>query len=161
MVELVTFLAVALLIAGVIGSVVPLVPGPILSLAGVYSYWWSTGFIRPGLGILLAFTFFGLSAVAVDYLSGAIAAKAGGASTTTGVAAAAVGIALFFVFGPLGVLAGVALTVFTAEVYRGGDPRASARAAIFSAVGVLGSAAVQVVFTGTMLLGFLAVLVLG
>ena len=36
-------LAFALLVGGVVGSLVPQVPGALLSLAGVFAYWYATG----------------------------------------------------------------------------------------------------------------------
>jgi uncharacterized protein YqgC (DUF456 family) len=149
--------AVGLLVVGVIGSVVPLVPGAIASLAGVYLYWWHTGYAEPGLALLVVFTLVGGGAVIVDYFAGAISARAGGASAVTTGLAAVVGVVLFFVAGPLGVLLGVAGTVFLAELFRNRDPGESARTALYATAGVLASTAVQVVLTLSMLVVFLLV----
>ncbi len=75
--------AVVLLVGGVVGSVVPLVPGAGLSLAGIYLYWWSSGYATPGPWVLAGFTLVGLAAVVTDQIGGALAAGAGGASTAT------------------------------------------------------------------------------
>ncbi|MEF8838909.1 MAG: DUF456 family protein, partial [Haloarculaceae archaeon] len=72
--------ALALLVGGVLGSVVPLVPGGLLSLGGVYLYWWQSGYADPGLVVLALLTLVGLSAMAVDLLAGAISASLSGAS---------------------------------------------------------------------------------
>lgn len=157
MVEAVALVAVLLLVVGVVGSVVPLLPGPLLSLAGIYLYWWHTGFVRPGALWLVALTLVGLFAVAVDFAASAIAARAGGADRLTVIAALVVGIVLALVTGPLGLLLGVAGTVFGVEYYQSGDARGGARAAVYATVGVLGSALVQAVLTGSMLVAFLLV----
>lgn len=151
--------AVVLLLAGVVGSVVPLVPGAGLSLAGIYLYWWHTGYATPGLWVLAAFTLVGLAAVVTDHFGGALAAGAGGASAKTTALATVVSIPLLFVVGPIGLVLGVGATVFAAEFYRTQNAGRGARAAAFAAVGVLGSAVVQLVVTLSLLVGFLFVAV--
>jgi len=160
MVEVLTIVAIALLVAGVVGSVVPLVPGAALSLSGVYLHWWAGGYAEPGTVALVGFTVVGLVAVAVDYFAGAISARAGGASNATTALAAVAGLALFLVAGPIGIVLGVAATVFLAEFYRHRDAEAGARSAAYATVGMLASTAVQVLLTLSMLAAFLLVLVL-
>ena len=132
-----------LLVAGVLGSVLPLVPGPALSVAGVLVYWWASGYADPSTVVLVALLFVGLLGVAVDLFGGALGASAGGASATTTAAAGVVGLALFFLAGPLGIVVGVAGTVFLVEYLRARDARGSARAALGAVVGSLASALVQ------------------
>jgi uncharacterized protein YqgC (DUF456 family) len=158
MVELVTVVALALVVLGVVGSVTPFLPGALLSLAGVYLYWWHTGYTDPGLLALAGFTVVGVAAFAFDQLAGLVAAKASGASAWTSIAAGVVGFALFFVAGPLGVLLGVAATVFVLEYFRHADARRGVRTALYTTIGMLGSAVVQVMVTLSMLVAFLLVL---
>lgn len=155
MVDLVTAAAVALLVLGVVGSVVPLVPGPVLSLAGIWGYWWVTG--RPGPLLLAALTLVGVVAVVVDYLAGAVSAKAGGASLLSSVAAGVVGLVALVFTGPLGLVVGVVGTVFIVEFVRSDDAERSARTAARTALGLLASAVVQLLLTATMLVAFLVV----
>ncbi|MFB6155184.1 MAG: DUF456 domain-containing protein [Haloferacaceae archaeon] len=150
--------ALALLVLGVVGSAVPALPGAALSLAGVLLYWWSTGYADPGPLALAGFLAVGLLTVAVDWFAGAMAARAGGASMATTALAALAGLLFLFVAGPLGVLVGVAGTVFAVEFYRNRDADASGRTAAYATVGMLGSAVVQVLLTGAMLVAFLLVL---
>lgn len=152
-------IAVVLLLAGVAGSVVPVVPGAGLSLAGVYLYWWSTGYARPGASVLVAFTLVGAGAIVADQFGGALAAGVGGASLKTTAVASVVSIPLLFVAGPVGLVFGIAGTVFAAEFYRTRSAGRGARAAAFAAVGVLGSAVVQLLVTLSLLVGFLFVTV--
>lgn len=148
------WIALALLVVGVVGSVLPLVPGGLASLAGVLLYWWSTGYADPGPVALVALVALSLFAVAVDQLGGAVAARAGGASLLTTAAAAVVGVVLFFVAGPVGILAGVAGTVFVSEYRRHRDPETSLRTAAYATVGVLASSAVQFLLTASILVAF-------
>ncbi|MFB6227411.1 MAG: DUF456 domain-containing protein [Halobacteriales archaeon] len=148
--------AVALLIAGVVGCVVPIVPGAPLSLAGVYLYWWGTGFTEPGVALLAALTLLGLLATVADVGAEVVSARVGGASMTTSVVAGAVGIVLFVVVTPIGALLGVVATVFVLEYRRHRDATQGAKAAGAVVLGILGSVVVQVILTASMLVAFVA-----
>lgn len=141
--------AFALLVGGVAGSVLPVVPSGLLSMAGVGVYWYHTG--SPGPLVLAALLGIGALALVVDWFAGAIGASAGGASTRSVVAASAVGVALLFVAGPVGLVVGVGGTVFALELYRGQSHEESLRAAGYALVGIVSSSVVQLLLTGTVL----------
>ncbi|MES3516132.1 MAG: DUF456 domain-containing protein [Natronomonas sp.] len=145
--------ALAFLVAGVVASFVPLVPGGALSTLGVGYYWLLTDELATV--VFAAFALLGAVTVVVDLLGGAVSARVGGASTTTAAVAAVAAVALLFVLGPLGAILGVAGTVFVAEYRRHGDVRRGIRTAGVTTVGMLASTAMQVVLTGSMLVGFL------
>jgi uncharacterized protein YqgC (DUF456 family) len=147
--------AFALLLAGVVASFVPLVPGGLLSLAGLYVYWSQTG--RPGALALAVLSGLCLVALVADWAGGAVAASLGGASRRTVLASVVVGLAATLVAGPVGLLVGVAGTVFAVEYRRDGDVEASARTALYATAGVLGSAAVQALVLAMVLVGFVLV----
>ncbi|PSQ13970.1 hypothetical protein BRD02_11180 [Halobacteriales archaeon QS_8_69_73] len=107
--------AVALLVGGVVGSLLPVIPGGLLS------------------------------------------ARVGGASVRTAAAAAGGGLVLAIVLGPVGFVLGIFAVVFGLEYRRHGDPRRGGRAAAYTTVGILVSAATQVVLTAAVLAGFLLV----
>lgn len=156
-VEAAWLVALGLLLAGILGSLLPGLPGPALSLAGVLGYWWATGYTSPGTLALAGLVALAAVGLAADWFAAPLGAKAGGASTRTTAVAGVVGFALLFVLGPLGVVIGVAGTVFLLELRRSGDAEASLRAAGAATVAVLGSALAQLVVTGAMLVGFLLV----
>lgn len=159
-VDLPAILAFALLVAGVVGSLVPALPGALLSLSGVYLYWWHTGYAEPHLLPLALLTLAGLFAVAFDWVGGAVATKVGGGSTRSTAAAGVVGFLLFFVAGPFGVILGVAGTVFVLE-YAGGDSRsASLRTAAYATAGLLASVLVQAFVTLSILVAMVLVVLL-
>ncbi|AHG04194.1 hypothetical protein HALDL1_11745 [Halobacterium sp. DL1] len=143
--EVLVALAFVLLALGVVGSVLPLLPSGLLSLAGVLVYWWQTG--RPGPLLLAGLVLVALLAVAVDWLAGFVGARAGGTDTKTAIAAGIVGFALMIPTGPIGLLVGVAGTVFALELYEDRDVEESARRAAYATVGVLASSAMQLVLT--------------
>jgi len=149
-----------LLIAGVVGSLAPLVPGALLSLAGVWFHWWASGYSTPGTLLLVGFTALAVMAMLVDLFGGAIAADRSGASRLTVVAAVVVSAVLAVFTGPVGLIVGIPLTVFVTEYYRSGDTEAARRTAVITTVGVLASNVVQALFTGSILVGFALLVVL-
>ena len=155
-----TWVAVGLLVAGVVGSLLPVVPGAALSLGGVYLHWWATGYAVPGPVALAALTGVGVLALTVDYLAGALSARAVGTPWTTSAIAAVAGAVLLVLAGPVGLLVGVAGVVFLDQYRRGSDAERSARAAVYAAIGVLASTAVQATLTLSMLVA-MVVLTLG
>lgn len=159
-VDIVAVLAFALLIGGVAGSVVPVLPSGLLSLSGVVLYWWHTGFTEPGLLVGSGLVLLAVLLIAVDTLAGAISAKAGGAETKTVLIASLVGFVGLFVFGPIGFLLGTAGTVFVLELGENDDVEASARAAVVTLVGMLTSNVLQLVLSVGILLVMVLVVVL-
>ena len=153
-VDPVAIAAVALLVAGIVGCVLPALPGPPLSLAGVLLYWWGSGFTEPGTGLLIALVLLGVLAVAADLTAEVVSARAGGASLTTSLIAGGLGIVLFALAGPAVALLAVVAVVFLLEYRRHRDAARGARAAGILVLGMLGSAVVQVLLTGSMLAAF-------
>lgn len=154
--DVLAVVAVALLVAGVVGCVVPAVPGPPLSLSGVYLYWWGSGFSEPGTALLVALTLLGVLAIVADLASEVVSARVGGASLTTSIIAGVVGIVLLAVSGPAVALLAVVATVFALEYRRHRDAARGAKAAGVVVLGMLGSAAVQALLTASMLVAFVA-----
>ena len=153
-------LAVLLLVLGVVGSFTPAVPGALLSGAGVFIYWWSTGYTEPGTVFLAITTVLTIFALLIDWFAGAITAKIGGASNKTSFMAGIAGLLGFiFLGGPVGVLIAVASTVFLREYLKHGDMAKARKAGIYSALGFFASAFMQVLITSSILIGFLLTLV--
>lgn len=152
-------LAFVLLVGGVVGSVAPVVPSGLLSLAGVGVYWWGSGFSEPNLLVLSGVLFVALLAVVTDWLSGAVSAKVGGASTRTVVIATLVGF-VGLTAGPLGFLVGTAGTVFVLELADGGEVEESARAAGVTLLGMLTSSVLQLLLTAGVLVAMVGVFLL-
>ncbi len=159
-VEVLTLVAFGLLLVGVVGSVVPVLPGALLSLAGVYLYWWHTGYAEPHVLWLVLLTVGGLLAVAFDWLGGIVATSAGGGSNKTSIAAGIVGFLLLFVAGPVGVIVGVAGTVFLLELLRGRETEESLRTAAYATVAVLASSAIQLLVTVSILVVMILVVLI-
>ncbi|MFC6953212.1 DUF456 domain-containing protein [Halorubellus litoreus] len=156
--DVLTVVALALLALGVVGSAIPSVPGPLVSLAGVLAYAFGGG-TGVSTVVLAALVLVGVVAVVADWLAGTLAAKYGGASWTASILGGVVGFVAFFAVGPVGLIVGLAGTVFLVEAYRENAEHAT-RAAVYSTLGALGSVVVQVVLAFGMLATFaLALLV--
>jgi uncharacterized protein YqgC (DUF456 family) len=157
--ELITLLVLALLAAGIVGSIIPMMPGALFSITGVLIYFF--GAEDPSIW----FTAFGLLTsvftLTVDWFAGSIAAKYGGASTKTSLAAGVTGLLGFiFLGGPVGLALAVSATVFIREYLIHGDEREGLQAAFYATIGVLGSAVIQAMLTGSILIAFILALVI-
>lgn len=159
MVDPVAVVAAGLLAAGVVGSVLPAMPSGLLSLAGVYVYV-LFGAEPMGPFLLAGLTLVGLVAVVAEQFAGPVAARATGASTRTALASAAGGVVLFFVAGPVGVVVGMVGVVLVLELRRGADLRTALVRSAGTVLGVLASSVVQVLLTASVLVAFLAFVVL-
>lgn len=146
-----TAIAFGLLVAGVIGSVLPRVPGVVLSLAGVFLYWWGSGFAEPSFVTVGLLTLVGLLALAGRLFGTVVAARMGGASTITATIAGVVGFIGFLSLGTTGLLLGTVLTVFVLEYLRRRNVRTSAVAAVAVVLGTFASKTIQTLLTGAML----------
>jgi len=156
--DAITLAALALLALGVVGSAIPSVPGPLVSLAGVVAYALGDG-TGVGAVVLGALVVVGVVAVLADWLAGTLAAKYGGASWTASLLGAVVGFVAFLATGPIGFIVGLAGTIFLVEAYRG-NARNATRAAAYSTLGALGSVVVQVMLAFGMLATFAVALLL-
>jgi uncharacterized protein YqgC (DUF456 family) len=153
-------LTFALLIGGVVGSIVPGIPGAGLSLAGVLFHWWATGYATPGPIVLVAFVGLAVVAMLVDLFGDAIAAQKSGADNRTVIVAIVGSLALAVVTGPVGILVGVPLSVFLVEFYRNGDRGQALRTALLTTAGMFATRLVQALLTATLLVGFALVILL-
>lgn len=146
MVELVLIIALALLVLGVAGSVLPLVPSGLVSLAGIWTYvLFGSEPVGPIVGAVLTLT--ALATAVFEYFGGPIAAKASGSSNQIVVAATIGGLVLLFVLGPIGVIVGIVGTIFLLELKDGADAKTAARRSVYTAVGVLASSVAQILLT--------------
>lgn len=159
MTEAVLFVALALLLAGVVGSVVPMLPSGLFSLAGVAVYW-AFGSDPIGPFLLFSLVVVALLAAVFDQFAGPIAAKATGASNRTTIVAVLAGFVLFFVAGPIGIVLGIVAVVFVAELLEDAPPEVALRRAIYTLAGILASTGVQLLLTLSVLAGFVVFVVL-
>ncbi|HXG16364.1 MAG TPA: DUF456 domain-containing protein [Calidithermus sp.] len=125
-----------LFLIGLVGSLVPWIPGPLFILAGALLWAVATGFTVVGAGrlaILAALA--GLTFVS-HLATGALGAQRSGGSRWAVVGAVA-GAVIGLSFGPLGLLAGPVVGAALAELLRSGDLEGSLRSGVGAFIGTL------------------------
>jgi uncharacterized protein YqgC (DUF456 family) len=133
-------LAVGLVAVGVIGTVVPGLPGAILVLAGLVLAAWIDGFARVGVLTLAALAAFTAAAYALDFVATAVGARRFGTSWW-GVLGALLGTLAGLFFGLVGLVLGPFLGAFLLELCARRDLRQAGRAGLGAWLGlVLGAA---------------------
>ena len=140
-------IALLLIAVGVLGTLLPALPGPILVFAGVLVGAWADGFTRIGPGTLVLLGVLTAAAYAVDLVSAAAGARRAGASRRA-VAGAALGALAGLFFGLPGLVIGPFVGAVLGELTVRGDMRGAGRAGLFAALGfAIGMAArVAIVF---------------
>jgi hypothetical protein len=130
-----------LMLAGVVGAVVPLIPGTPLVFAGALVYAIATDFNPIGFGRLAILAVFGIAGWALEHVAGALGARRAGGSRAA-VVGAILGALVGLAFAPLGLLLGPIAGAIGGELLSGRDPAGSVRTGIATAIGVaLGVAA--------------------
>ena len=96
-------LAIALMAAGLAGTVLPVLPGPLLILAGTVLGAWIDGFDRVGIATVAVLAVLAALAWVLDFVAGLLGAKRVGASRQA-LAGSAIGTVAGLFFGFVGVL---------------------------------------------------------
>jgi uncharacterized protein len=102
-VTLLWILCVVLILVGLAGTVLPMLPGTAFILAGIFVGAWIDDFAHVGTGTLLLVSALAVLAWVLDYVSGLLGAKKAGASRLA-LVGAAVGTVLGLFMGLVGVL---------------------------------------------------------
>jgi uncharacterized protein YqgC (DUF456 family) len=98
-------LAILLVVIGLVGTIVPALPGPILVFTGLLVAAWADGFTRIGVFTLIVLAVLTVAAYAVDFAASAVGVRRAGASTRAAVGAALGALAGIF-FGLPGLILG-------------------------------------------------------
>jgi hypothetical protein len=130
------FLAVGLVLTGIVGTVLPGLPGAVLVFAGLALAAWIDGFARVGLGTLAGLVALTLAAYALDFVATAVGARRFGTSWW-GVLGAVGGTLVGLFFGLVGLLVGPFLGAFAAEFMARRDVRQAGRAGLGAWLGLL------------------------
>lgn len=143
---------------GLIGTLIPFLPGPILVWGGVFLYGWAEGFVNIGpshllgQGVLLGLIFL------VDWVSSFIGVKkAGGSKYSLWGAVFGLIMGLFFL-GPLGIIVGPPLGAFLIEFISRGDLEKALRISLGSLLGFLGGTVVKLIIELVMIVWFFMVI---
>jgi uncharacterized protein len=143
-----------LLILGLAGSVVPLLPGTPLIFLGALVYAVATDFTSVGAGRLLILAALAVCAYVVEHAAGALGTKRYGGSRWA-MSGAVLGAVVGLFFGPLGLILGPVVGAIAGELIRTGRLEQSVRSGFGALVGMLagavGSFAVAVVMVALFL----------
>jgi uncharacterized protein YqgC (DUF456 family) len=149
----------ALVIIGLIGIVLPALPGHVLILAGLIVAAWADGFTRVGIWTLVVIGLIAAASYLVDFAAAAIGAKRLGASSRAMIGAGFGTVAgLFFglpgiIFGPFAGAVLGELTVDHRDIRRAG--KAGVAAWIGFAIGTAIKVAMAFVMIGIFLVGLI------
>ncbi len=153
--EFLKILAYVGLVAGVIGVVLPIIPGPILIWLSALLWAWADGFQAVGWPTLAVLGGIAILAEISDVALAALGAKGGGASWFSMVVAGAAAIIGFILFNLIGALVGAFLGLLLWEAYRQGwELRKAWKASRGFILGYLAAMAVKMAFAVVMIVIF-------
>jgi uncharacterized protein len=131
-----------LMLSGVIGALVPMIPGTPLILAGAVVYAFATDFTVIGVGRLVVLAVIAALAWGLEHVAGAIGARRSGGSRYA-VVGALVGTLVGFFFPPIGLLLGPLAGAIGGELVRTGNLDESLKSGIGAFIGTLAGAVVH------------------
>jgi len=143
-----------LLVAGLIGSVVPALPGTALIVAAAFVHAFVTGFVPMGVGRLLVLVGLSVAGETLDYVAGALGARKFGGSRWA-VAGAWVGGIVGFFFGLPGLVLGPVIGAAAAELWRQRAVEQSVKVGLGTLLGILAGIAAKFTVAVMMLALFL------
>jgi hypothetical protein len=150
-------LAVALVAIGLVGIVLPAVPGTILIFAGLVLAAWADGFTRVGAGTLVVLGILAAASYAVDFAAAALGARRLGASRRA-MAGAALGTLFGFALGLPGLIVGPFVGAVLGELSATRDLARAGRTGVATwigfAIGIVVKVGVAFVMIGLFLAGF-------
>jgi len=138
-----------LMLAGLAGSVVPLIPGTPLVFIGALVYAIATDFTPVGAGRLAILAVLAVAGWALEHVAGALGARRAGGGRAA-VVGAVLGAVVGLAAAPLGLLIGPIAGAIAGELLSGRDPAGSVRTGIGTALGVLGGVVAHFAFALTM-----------
>lgn len=151
---------IALMLIGLIGSVLPFIPGSPLILLGAFIYAWYTDFLVVTWGTLVILLLLTVLSQILDYLASILGAKKFGASRWGMSGAFLGGIIGLFSGGILGILIGPFIGALLLESLHGQDLPASLKIGLGTLVGFLGGAIGKIIIALTMI-GIFLVKIIG
>ena len=125
-----------LMLAGLVGAILPFLPGAPLIFAGALLYAVATDFTVIGAGRLAILAALGVLAWALEHVAGVVGARRAGGGRAA-VVGALLGMLVGVMVAPIGLLVGPMVGAVAAELLTGRAPKASLRSGIGAALGVL------------------------
>lgn len=107
---------ILLIVTGIIGAVLPIMPGPPFVFMGLGLIAWTDDFSRTGVGTFVVIGLLGLFSLIVDLLASTFGAKRAGASTAA-IIGAAIGLIVGAFFSIPGIIIGPFVGAFAGEYF--------------------------------------------
>lgn len=149
-------IAALLVVVGLVGTVVPVLPGPLLVFGGLFIAAWAQDFSRVGAVGLTVIGALALAAFAVDFVASVMGAKRVGASPRA-LAGAALGGLVGLFFGIPGLILGPFIGAFLGELWARGGLVQAGKVGVGTWLGLLFAAIAKVVIAFLMIAIFLAI----
>ena len=150
-------LGVILVAVGLVGVVLPALPGTVLIFAGLLLAAWADGFTKVGFFTLAVIAVLGAASYAVDFVAAAFGAKRMGASPRA-VVGAGLGTLLGLFFGLPGLMFGPLVGAIVGELTVHRDFKRAGQAGMAAWIGFAIGMAVKVALAMSMIALFLAAL---
>lgn len=137
-------ITIILFVIGILGTILPVLPGAALIYGGMLFYGFMTGFVSLNAlffllqGIALIFIFL------IDYFASAIGTKRFGGSKQAVIGAVLGTIIGILVLGPLGIIIGPFVGAVIAELFRGTEMKQTLRVGFGTLVGLLGGTVLKI-----------------
>ena len=143
-----------LFVVGLIGVIVPVLPGVGLIFAGIVVYAVATDFSEIGVVSLIIFGAISLLTWLMSYAGAAYGAKVGGGSRLT-VAATLIGALVgLMVLGPIGLFVGAFVGAVVMALWQRRSQEQAFKIALSSVVGIVGATVVQFIVGLSMIAAF-------
>ena len=146
-----------LLILGLIGVFVPVLPGVPLALGGFVLYAWGTGFTHISLVTTIVFASISVFIIILDIIAQLLGAKKMDASKA-GTIGVALGTIAGLFFMPVGLIVGPALGGFIGEFIHEQDAKHALKAALGALIGTLCTSIIKVTLIVVMIFFFVVAL---
>ena len=150
-------LAIVVMLIGIAGSIMPVLPGIPLIFLAILGYGWFEGFNLVGVHYIAIIGTLTLLSLLVDYIAGVWGAKRAG-SSKLGMFGAALGIIIGMFFGPIGILVGPLVGAFAGEYLVLQNVSQAINVAAGTVVGIFAGIAFKVLLGIGMLISFLVVI---
>jgi uncharacterized protein YqgC (DUF456 family) len=157
---IIIILTAVLMIAGLLGSVLPIIPGSPLILLGAFIYAWHTSFMVVTGSNLIVLLILVIFSQALDYFATLLGAKKFGASRWGMTGAFLGGVIGLFSGGFLGIVIGPFIGALLMEFIHGQDLKASLRIGLGTFIGFLGGTLGKIIIA-VIMIGFFLVKIIG
>jgi uncharacterized protein YqgC (DUF456 family) len=142
-----------LMLVGLAGCVLPMLPGTPLVFAGIYIYAWLTGFTIVSRNLIIIFLILTVISVVIEYISSSIGSKKFGASKL-GFFGAFVGAIIGVFFVPWGLIIGPLAGALLGELIVGKKIKEAFRSGTGAVIGFFGGTFLKIVISFAMIAFF-------